>query len=123
MIQPSKLHGTFGFGSTWKQAIGRVHYDCGCEFQYDGTLRLGTNSNDHWPAPVAVASYFQSWGALCMNFVFSASADESLFDKVLTPSAIHSESQTNGPILGFDVVGSCGSSFSTTKVVMCYTRK
>ena len=36
ILQPDRLVNTFGVGSLYSQAIGSVHYDCGCELTFDG---------------------------------------------------------------------------------------
>ncbi|CAJ1368317.1 unnamed protein product [Effrenium voratum] len=95
--EPQTLHGTFGFGSTWKTAIGRVHYDCGCVFDLDGNLKYGnTIQNSHWSAQAAVASFFQSYGAFCLHFLLDDEAHEHLHDQVLTPTAIVSQQERPG---------------------------
>ena len=96
VVDPGSLHGTYGFGSTSNRAIGSIHYDCGCVFEFDGKLRR-MEANPHWPAPAAVASYFQSYGAFCLSFAFFPDVAVSLFDRVLTPSSIHSQRESLGP--------------------------
>ncbi|CAE7487206.1 unnamed protein product [Symbiodinium necroappetens] len=96
VVDPGSLHGTYGFGSTSNRAIGSIHYDCGCVFEFDGKLRR-MEANPHWPAPAAVASYFQSYGAFCLSFAFFPDVAVSLLDRVLTPSSIHSQRESLGP--------------------------
>jgi len=38
ILQPDRLVNTFGVGSQYSQAIGSVHYDCGCELTFDGDV-------------------------------------------------------------------------------------
>ncbi|OLP95635.1 hypothetical protein AK812_SmicGene22228 [Symbiodinium microadriaticum] len=113
VVDPGSLHGTYGFGSTSNRAIGSIHYDCGCVFEFDGKLRR-MEANPHWPAPAAVASYFQSYGAFCLSFAFFPDVAVSLFDRVLTPSSIHSQRET--------YLNAHGESQSDRTANFCYQR-